>query len=113
MLTSLELCSAVVELAPSQVAIQLVDLVHQGFLVPVLAPALVQEQDADALVAATAYLDLFLKHITATALRAAVVRFLLCEQVNYKKTQGQCNRLLSPGGGSSCDRHPGLQNFPV
>jgi len=85
MLTSLELCSAVVELAPSQVAAQLVDLVHQGFLVPVLGPALVQEQDAEALVAATAYLDLFLKHITATALRAAVVRFLLCEQVEGRR----------------------------
>ena len=89
MLTSLELCSAVVELAPSQVAAQLVDLVHQGFLVPVLAPALVQEQDAEALVAATAYLDLFLKHITATALRAAVVRFLLCEQVNLQENTWQ------------------------
>ena len=68
------------------------DLVHQGFLVPVLGPALVQEQDAEALVAATAYLDLFLKHITATALRAAVVRFLLCEQVTFKKMDVQgCN----------------------
>ena len=112
MLTSLELCSAVVELAPTQVAAQLMDLVHQGFLVPVLGPALVQEQDAAALVASTAYLDLFLKHITATALRAAVVRFLLCEQVIYKQLPSS-NCLILSGGGASCDRHPCVPNFLV
>ena len=112
MLTSLELCSAVVELAPTQVAAQLMDLVHQGFLVPVLGPALVQEQDAAALVASTAYLDLFLKHITATALRAAVVRFLLCEQVIYKQLPSS-NCLILLGGGASCDRHPCVPNFLV
>jgi len=87
MLTSVELCSAVVELAPSQVASQLLDLVHQGFIVPVLGPALIQKTDTSAVVSSTAYVDLFLRHITAPALRATLVRFLLCEQVEGKKVK--------------------------
>ena len=49
-----------------QVACQLLELVHQGFLIPVLGPALVQEVEPEALVAATAYLDLFLRWGTNT-----------------------------------------------
>ena len=46
---------------------QLLELVHQGFLIPVLGPALVQELDPQALVAATAYLDLFLRCTRASS----------------------------------------------
>ena len=45
MLTSLELCSAVIEVAPPGVELQLLDLVEQGFLIPVLGPALVVEAE--------------------------------------------------------------------
>jgi hypothetical protein len=45
MLTSLELCSAVIEVAPQGVERQLLELVEQGFLIPVLGPALVAEAE--------------------------------------------------------------------
>ncbi len=45
MLTSLEVCSAVIEVAPQGVEAQLLDLVEQGFLIPVLGPALVGEAE--------------------------------------------------------------------
>ena len=40
MLTSIELCSAVMEVSPPAVKSQLLQLLHQGFLIPVLGPAL-------------------------------------------------------------------------
>ena len=40
LLTSIELCSAVMEVAPPGVRLQLQELLYNGFLVPVLGPAL-------------------------------------------------------------------------
>jgi len=82
LLISLELCSAVAELSSSQVSGKLLTLVHQAFLTPVLGPALVQNQETDAIVAITAYTDLFIRRITAPSLLAVVVRFLLTELVD-------------------------------
>lgn len=84
MLTSIELCSAVIEVAPTNVASQLLDLIHQGFLVPVIGPALVQETDLEAIVSATAYVDLFLRKITAPPLLALLVKFIFCGTVDKK-----------------------------
>jgi len=84
MLTSIELCSAVIEVAPSNVASQLLDLIHQGFLVPVIGPALVQETDLEAIVSATAYVDLFLRTITAPPLLALWVKFIFSGSVDKK-----------------------------
>eukprot|EP00092_Neocalanus_flemingeri_P054502 GFUD01064198.1.p1 GENE.GFUD01064198.1~~GFUD01064198.1.p1 ORF type:complete len:887 (+),score=170.61 GFUD01064198.1:94-2754(+) len=84
MLTSIELCSAVIEVAPSNVASQLLELIHQGFLVPVIGPALVQETDLETIVSATAYVDLFLRKITAPPLLALWVKFILTSSVDKK-----------------------------
>jgi len=85
MLTSIELCCAVIEVAPSNVATQLLELIHQGFLVPVIGPALAQETDLEAIVSATAYVDLFLRKITAPPLLALWVKFILTGNVDRRE----------------------------
>ena len=82
--TSLELCSAVLQVAPVKVASQLLELVEAGFLVPVIGPALAGQSDSEAVVASTAYTDLFLRVITAPPLLATWVRFIITSQVDNK-----------------------------
>ena len=82
--TSLELCSAVLQVAPLKVASQLLDLIEAGFLVPVIGPALAGQTDREAVVAATAYTDLFLRVITAPPLLATWVRFIMSSQLDHR-----------------------------
>ena len=84
LLTSLELCSAVLQVAPVSVKVQLLALVEAGFLVPVIGPALAGQSDTEAVVASTAYVDLFLRLITAPPLLATWVRFILTSRVDNK-----------------------------
>ena len=84
-MTSLELCSAVLQVASAQISSQLLELIHQGFLVPVLGPALAaQDTEPEQVVAATVYTDLFIRVITSPALLATVVRFLMTASVDNK-----------------------------
>ncbi|KAJ3592043.1 hypothetical protein NHX12_007173 [Muraenolepis orangiensis] len=62
-MNSLEFCNAVVQVAHPLVRSQLLDYLHNGFLVPVVGPAL-HKSSADEMIASTAYLDLFLRSIT-------------------------------------------------
>ena len=83
--TSLELCSAVLQVAPVKVASQLLELMEAGFLVPVIGPALAAQSDTEAVVASTAYTDLFLRVInSAPPLLATWVRFIMTSQVDNK-----------------------------
>ncbi|XP_066998841.2 FHIP family protein GJ17503 isoform X2 [Anabrus simplex] len=75
-MNSLEFCNAVVQVAHPVVKNQMLEFLYQGFLVPVMGPALLQST-ADELVAATAYFDLFLRSITEPGLLYSFVRFLL------------------------------------
>ena len=85
LVTSLELCSAVLQVASAKISSQLLELIHQGFLVPVLGPALAtQDTDPEQVVAATVYTDLFIRVITAPALLATLVRFLMTASVDNK-----------------------------
>jgi len=84
MLTSLELCSAVLQLASVKLAAQLLDLIYHGFLVPVLGPALSQETDTGAVVSCTVYVDLFIRVITSSSLLATWVKFLFTASVDNK-----------------------------
>ena len=84
LLTSLELCSAVLQVAPHKVASQLLELTEAGFLVPVIGPALASQSDSEALVASTAYVDLFLRVIKAPPLLATWVRFIMTSKVDNK-----------------------------
>uniref|UniRef100_A0A665WSE3 FTS and Hook-interacting protein homolog n=1 Tax=Echeneis naucrates TaxID=173247 RepID=A0A665WSE3_ECHNA len=75
-MNSLEFCNAVVQVAHPLVRYQLLDYLHNGFLVPVMGPAL-HKSSVDEMIASTAYLDLFLRSVTETSLLKTFLRFIL------------------------------------
>ncbi|XP_035266523.1 FTS and Hook-interacting protein homolog isoform X1 [Anguilla anguilla] len=75
-MNSLEFCNAVVQVSHPLVRGQLLDYVHNGFLVPVMGPAL-HKSSVEEMIASTAYLDLFLRSVTETALLKTFLRFIL------------------------------------
>ncbi|XP_045538073.1 FHIP family protein GJ17503 isoform X2 [Papilio machaon] len=82
---SLEFCNAVAEVAHPSIKKELLDLLHQGFLVPVMGPALLQvtssaQNGAGERAAALAYLELALRSATPGGLLRAVLRFLFAYQ---------------------------------
>ncbi|XP_050450016.1 FHIP family protein AAEL005291-like isoform X2 [Cataglyphis hispanica] len=92
LMNSLEFCNAVAQVAHPMVQKQLLEFLYQGFLVPVMGPALLQDSlgltleqldvqqywtTVEELVAATAYFDLFLRSVTDPGLLRSLIRFLL------------------------------------
>ncbi|XP_030055724.1 FHF complex subunit HOOK-interacting protein 1B [Microcaecilia unicolor] len=75
-MNSLEFCNAVIQVAHPLVQNQLVDYIHNGFLVPVMGPAL-HKTSIEEMIASTAYLDLFLRSVSETALVKTFLRFVL------------------------------------
>ncbi|XP_034549741.1 FTS and Hook-interacting protein homolog isoform X1 [Notolabrus celidotus] len=75
-MNSLEFCNAVVQVAHPLVQSQLLDYLHNGFLVPVMGPAL-HKSSVDEMIASTAYLDLFLRSVSETSLLKTFLRFIL------------------------------------
>ncbi|KAM9486279.1 FHF complex subunit HOOK-interacting protein 1B isoform 1-T1 [Clarias gariepinus] len=75
-MNSLEFCNAVVQVAHPLVRCQLTDYLHNGFLVPVIGPAL-HKSSVDEMIASTAYLDLFLRSVAEKALLKTFLRFIL------------------------------------
>ncbi|XP_033743484.1 FTS and Hook-interacting protein-like isoform X2 [Pecten maximus] len=78
-LNSLEFCNAVVQISHSSISEQLIEYIYKGFLVPVMGPAL-HQNSREEVIAATAYLELFLRKITEPALTRAFLKFILTEQ---------------------------------
>uniref|UniRef100_A0A348G6D8 UPF0518 protein n=1 Tax=Odontomachus monticola TaxID=613454 RepID=A0A348G6D8_ODOMO len=76
LMNSLEFCNAVAQVAHPMIQKQLLEFLYQGFLVPVVGPALLQTT-VEELVAATAYFDLFLRSVTDPGLLRSLIRFLL------------------------------------
>ncbi|XP_046748147.1 FHIP family protein AAEL005291-like isoform X4 [Diprion similis] len=76
LMNSLEFCNAVAQVAHPVVQKQILEFLYQGFLLPVMGPALLQTA-VDELVAATAYFDLFLRSVTEPGLLRSLIRFLL------------------------------------
>ncbi|XP_071042061.1 FHF complex subunit HOOK-interacting protein 1B isoform X2 [Parasteatoda tepidariorum] len=92
-LNSLEFCNAVIQVAHPMVQEQLMEYLYQGFLVPVLGPALHQDAVAvplerlentskylntvEEIVATTAYLELFIRTITEPILIQMFLKFIL------------------------------------
>lgn len=72
---SLEFCNAVAQVAHPSIKKHLLDLLYQGFLVPVMGPALLQSGAAEQ-AAAMAYLELVLRCVTRRGLLRAVLHFL-------------------------------------
>ncbi|XP_061547846.1 FHF complex subunit HOOK-interacting protein 1B isoform X2 [Phycodurus eques] len=80
-MNSLEFCNAVVQVAHPMVRSQLLDYLHNGFLVPVVAPAL-HKSSVDEMIASTAYLDLFLRSVSETSLLKTFLRFILLHRLD-------------------------------
>ncbi|XP_061664155.1 FHF complex subunit HOOK-interacting protein 1A-like isoform X2 [Syngnathoides biaculeatus] len=73
---SLEFCSAVTSVTHPSIRCQLLSYIHNGFLVPVLAPAL-HKLTVEEVMTTTAYLDLFLRTICEPALLQTFLSFIL------------------------------------
>ncbi|XP_075948383.1 FHF complex subunit HOOK-interacting protein 1A-like [Anarhichas minor] len=75
-LHSLDFCSAVTKVAHPSIRSQLLGYIYNGFLVPVLAPAL-HKLTVEEVMTTTAYLDLFLRSISEPALLRSFLSFIL------------------------------------
>ncbi|XP_078494300.1 FHF complex subunit HOOK-interacting protein 1B-like [Ciona intestinalis] len=75
-MNSFEFCNSVIEVAHPQVSEQLLDFIYNGFLVSVFGPSL-HKTSAGEVVVTTAYLNLFLRSVTAPALMRCFLKFLL------------------------------------
>ncbi|KAL7404848.1 hypothetical protein ABVT39_019811 [Epinephelus coioides] len=75
-LNSLEFCNAVIQVAHPDIRDQLVSYIYNGFLVPVLAPAL-HKLTLEEVMTTTAYLDLFLRTASEPALLQTFLSFIL------------------------------------
>ncbi|XP_048799005.1 FHF complex subunit HOOK interacting protein 1A isoform X2 [Lagopus muta] len=75
-MNSLEFCNAVIQVAHPLIRNQLVNYIYNGFLVPVMAPAL-HKVTVEEVMATTAYLDLFLRSVSEPALLKIFLRFIL------------------------------------
>ncbi|KAM9819393.1 FHF complex subunit HOOK-interacting protein 1A [Syngnathus typhle] len=75
-LNSLEFCNAVIQVAHPDIRDQLLGYIYNGFLVPVLAPAL-HKLTLEEVMTTTAYLDLFLRSISEPALLQTFLSFIL------------------------------------
>ncbi|KAK3575941.1 hypothetical protein CHS0354_001144 [Potamilus streckersoni] len=78
-LNTLEFCNAVVQIAHPLVREQLISYIYNGFLVPVLGPAL-HQNSREEVITATAYLELFLRKVTEPALIKTFLKFILTEK---------------------------------
>uniref|UniRef100_A0A1B6LZW6 FHF complex subunit HOOK-interacting protein C-terminal domain-containing protein n=1 Tax=Graphocephala atropunctata TaxID=36148 RepID=A0A1B6LZW6_9HEMI len=75
-MNNLEFCNAVVQVAHPAIRSQLLEYLYQGFLVPVMGPALLQSTEEE-LTAATAYFDLFIRSLTEPGLLHSFICFTL------------------------------------
>ncbi|XP_012158874.1 UPF0518 protein GJ17503 isoform X2 [Ceratitis capitata] len=75
-MNALEFCNAVVQVAHEMIKSQLLDFLYQGFIVPVLGPAILQT-NVESQISAMSYLDLILRSVTEPGLVRAFVKFLL------------------------------------
>ncbi|KAL4640413.1 protein FAM160A1 [Arapaima gigas] len=75
-LNSLEFCNAVIQVAHPSIRDQLVGYIYNGFLVPVLAPAL-HKLTLEEVMTTTAYLDLFLRSVSEPTLLQTFLTFVL------------------------------------
>ncbi|XP_069834783.1 FHF complex subunit HOOK-interacting protein 1A [Dendropsophus ebraccatus] len=83
-MNSLEFCNAVIQVAHPLIRAQLVDYIYNGFLLPVLAPAL-HKVTVEEVMTTTAYLDLFLRSVSEPTLLKIFLRFILIYQ--HEKVQ--------------------------
>ncbi|XP_063776629.1 FHF complex subunit HOOK-interacting protein 1A [Pseudophryne corroboree] len=83
-MNSLEFCNAVIQVAHPLIRAQLVDYIYNGFLLPVMAPAL-HKVTVEEVMTTTAYLDLFLRSVSEPTLLKIFLRFIFLYQ--HEKVQ--------------------------
>lgn len=81
-MNQLEFCNAAAQVAHPTIKENLMDFIYQGFLVPMIKPALLQECDVMEQIATIAYLDLIIRSVTEPGLLPDLIRFLLKETFN-------------------------------
>ncbi|XP_075545216.1 FHF complex subunit HOOK-interacting protein 1B isoform X4 [Dermacentor variabilis] len=96
-LNSLEFCNAVIQVSHTMVQEQLLEYIYQGFLIPVMGPAL-HQNTLEEIVTATAYLDLFLRTVTEPQLLLVFFKFLITESYESHRI---LNTLINRIGGHS------------
>ncbi|KAK9497574.1 hypothetical protein O3M35_004273 [Rhynocoris fuscipes] len=77
-MNSLDFCNAAVRNAHPLVVKTLLEFIYQGFLVPVMGPALIQSTVFE-LITATSYFDAFIRSLSEPGLLYCFVKFLLIE----------------------------------
>ncbi|XP_018645631.1 hypothetical protein Smp_149080 [Schistosoma mansoni] len=77
-LHTLHFCNLTIKIAHPHVRDQLLYFIHSGFLVPVLGSALHQSA-MDEVIAATAYLELFLRRLTEPSMIKLFLKFIITE----------------------------------
>ncbi|XP_047537499.1 FHIP family protein GJ17503-like isoform X1 [Vanessa atalanta] len=88
---SLEFCNAVAQVAHPSIKKHLLDLLYQGFLVPVMGPALLQKRaaplqsGAGEQATAMAYLELLLRCVTSGGLLRVILHFLFAYEYDGVK----------------------------
>ncbi|XP_045481730.1 FHIP family protein GH13096 [Harmonia axyridis] len=75
-ITSLEFSNAVAQVAKASICKQLQEFIYRGFLIPVLGPALLQN-NVEEQVASMAYTELILRTVTEPGLLYSLLEFLL------------------------------------
>ncbi|KAK7604799.1 hypothetical protein V9T40_005985 [Parthenolecanium corni] len=83
-MNSLEFCNVVIQVCHPRIKAQLFDYIYQGFLVPVIGPALLQSTEEE-LVATTAYFELLIRSVTHPGLLYAFIKFLLKEDIDGQR----------------------------
>ncbi|XP_065201341.1 FHIP family protein AGAP011705 isoform X2 [Planococcus citri] len=83
-MNSLEFCNVVIQVCHPSIKAQLYDYIYQGFLVPVMGPALVQSTEEE-LIATTAYFELLIRSVTHPGLLHAFIKFLLKVEVDGQR----------------------------
>ncbi|CAF2691561.1 unnamed protein product [Rotaria sp. Silwood2] len=96
-MNSLQFCNDVIQIAHPIIGHHLLQYIYHGFLVPVLGPSIHQDlheipvkfsdlqqfsNTMDEVIAATAYLDLFLRTIYEPALLKVFLKFILCAKID-------------------------------
>ncbi|CAF3564829.1 unnamed protein product [Rotaria socialis] len=96
-MNSLQFCNDVIQIAHPIIGHHLLQFIYHGFLVPVLGPSIHQDlheiplkfsdlqhfsNTMDEVIAATAYLDLFIRTIYEPALLRVFLKFILCAKID-------------------------------
>ncbi|CAF2092494.1 unnamed protein product [Rotaria magnacalcarata] len=80
-MNSLQFCNDVIQIAHPIIGHHLLQFIYHGFLVPVLGPS-IHQNTLDEVIAATAYLDLFIRTIYEPALLRVFLKFILCAKID-------------------------------